>query len=296
MLTLTRIVAIILTLMGATPVLAGDIDWTKVEAAFGRKAAVLPDDVHRFGMPRDDLHVTLAGVTIRAALALGAWAAFHPVGEYEAMVMGDLVLTEPEVGPVLEVLEKGGVEVTAVHNHLIGESPKIMYIHMGGRGDPVRMAQTIAAAIALTGTPPPAEGSTVEVSDIGFDVGAIEAILGRKGSVSGGVLHISVPRAETLTMGGVMVPPSMGTGTAINFQQTTSGRAVTYGDFALTGGEVETAIRTLRENGMETMALHNHMLREEPRFFYVHFWGINDAATLAKGLRAALDQVSISRK
>lgn len=295
MLPMIRIASVVFLFLSTTPVLAADIDWSKVEAAMGRKASVLPGDVHRFGMPRSDLHVTLGDVTIRPALALGAWAAFHAVGKNDAMVMGDLVLTEAEVAPVMEALEKGGVAVTALHNHLLGEQPKIMYIHMGGHGDPVAMARTIKAAVALTGTPPPATGGASESSALGFDVSAVEAVLGRTGSVSGGVLHIGAPRAENLTIDGMPVPPSMGAGTAINFQPLGSGRAVAYGDFALTDEEVANAMATLRAHGIETMALHNHMLGDEPRLFYIHFWGEDDAEALAKGLKAALDQVNISK-
>jgi len=290
---LIRFASVIFMCVSPALVFAADIDWSEVEAAMGRKASVLPGDVHRFGMPRSDLRVTRGDVTIRPALALGSWAAFHSVADDDAMVMGDLVLTEAEVAPVMEVLENGGVEVTALHNHLIGEQPRLLYLHVGGHGDPVAMARTIKAAVDLTGTPPPATGAASDLTDLGFDAGAVEGILGRKGSVSGGVLHFGVPRTESLTIDGMPVPPSMGAGTAINFQATGDGHTVAYGDFALTAGEVATAMATLREHGIETMALHNHMLGEQPRLFYIHFWGDDDAEVLAKGLKAALHQVNV---
>ena len=292
MLSSIRLTALILAFVGMNPALAAGIDWSKVEAALGRQAAVLPGDVHRFGMPRGDLEVTLGHVTIRPALALGAWAAFHPAGDNDAMVMGDLVVTDAEVAPVMKALREGGVAVTALHNHLVGERPKIMYIHMGGHGDPVAMARTIKTAVELTGTPPPAASVAAEPAELGFDAGAVEAILGRAGSVSGGVLHIGVPRAETLRVDGMTVPPSMGAGTAINFQPLRDGRVVAYGDFALTGPEVATAMATLSAHGIETMALHNHMLGDEPRLFYIHFWGVDDALALARGLKAALGETN----
>jgi hypothetical protein len=229
MLSSIRLTALILAFVGMNPALAAGIDWSKVEAALGRQAAVLPGDVHRFGMPRGDLEVTLGHVTIRPALALGAWAAFHPAGDNDAMVMGDLVVTDAEVAPVMKALREGGVAVTALHNHLVGERPKIMYIHMGGHGDPVAMARTIKTAVELTGTPPPAASVAAEPAELGFDAGAVEAILGRAGSVSGGVLHIGVPRAETLRVDGMTVPPSMGAGTAINFQRCPGTRARAQG-------------------------------------------------------------------
>ncbi len=165
-------------------------EWKTVEDVFGFPGANLPGGVVRFNMPRKDLHVTLAGTEIKPGLALGAWAAFHHVGDNDAMVMGDLVLTEDEVAPVMKALLDGGIEVTAIHNHLIGESPKIIYIHMGGHGDPVKMAQTITQAVRLTKTPLPQGDGAKETADLGFDVAAVEKILGRQGNVSGGVLAL----------------------------------------------------------------------------------------------------------
>src|SRR5258708_23293445 len=195
-----------------------------VEDVFGFTGANLPGGVIRFNMPRKDLHVTVAGTEIKPGLALGAWAAFHHVGDNDAMVMGDLDLTEDEVAPVMKALQDGGVEITALHNHLNGESPKIMYLHVGGHGDPVKMAQTIKQAVGLTKTPLPQGGPAApETADLGFDVAAVEAIIGRKGNVSGGVLHFTAPRAEKLTEEGMETPPAMGAGTVINFQPTGNG-------------------------------------------------------------------------
>ncbi len=222
-------------------------EWKTVEDVFGFPGANLPGGVVRFNMPRKDLHVTLAGTEIKPGLALGAWAAFHHVGDNDAMVMGDLVLTEDEVAPVMKALLDGGIEVTAIHNHLIGESPKIIYIHMGGHGDPVKMAQTITQAVRLTKTPLPQGDGAKETADLGFDVAAVEKILGRQGNVSGGVLHFNVPRAEKLTEEGMDTPPSRGAGTAINFQPTGNGRAATAGDFAMTGKEVGAVMKVLQE-------------------------------------------------
>jgi hypothetical protein len=153
---------------------AGAVEWKSVADIFGFPGDVLPGGVIRFNMPRKDLHVTVGGTEIKPALALGAWAAFRYVGKNDAMVMGDLVLTEEEVAPVMKTLEGGGVEVTALHNHLIGESPRILYLHMGGHGDPVKMARTIKQAVALTKSPIPEGGGAKESEDIGFDVAAVE--------------------------------------------------------------------------------------------------------------------------
>ena len=270
-------------------------EWKTVEDVFGFPGANLPGGVIRFNMPRNDLHVTVAGTEIKPGLALGAWAAFHRVGDNDAMVMGDLVLTEDEVAPVMKALLDGGVEVTAIHNHLIGESPKIIYIHLGGHGDPVKMARTIKQAVGLTRTPLPQGGGTKETADLGFDVAAVEKIMGRQGNVSGGVLHFNAPRAEKLTEEGMDTPPSMGAGTVINFQPTGNGRAAIAGDFAMTGKEVGTVMKLLHDNGVQAVALHSHALDDVPRLFYMHFWANDDAVKLAKALRGALDETNSAK-
>ncbi len=270
-------------------------EWKNTEDVFGFPGVLLPGDVIRFNMPRKDLHVTLGGTEIKPGLALGAWAAFHWVGDDDAMVMGDLVLTDGEVAPIMKVLQDGGVEVTALHNHLIGESPKIWYIHMGGHDDPVKLARTIKKAVALTKTPLPHGGGAKENEGLGFDVAAVEKIMGHQGNVSGGVLHFNVPRAEKLTEEGMETPPSMGAGTSINFQPTGKGRAAIAGDLALTWEEVEPVMKTLRDNGIETVALHSHALNDVPRLFYMHFWANDDALKLARGLRAGLDRTNSAK-
>jgi hypothetical protein len=267
-------------------------EWKNVEDVFGFPGDVLPGDVIRFNMPRKDLHVTVGSTEVKPALALGAWAAFHMVGKNDAMVMGDLVLTEEEVAPVMKALEDGGVEVTALHNHLIGESPRILYIHMGGHGDPVKMVQTIKQAVALTKSPLPQGGGVKETEDIGFDVAAVEKILGQPGKVSGGVLHFNVARAEKLTEEGMDTPPSMGMGTSINFQPTGNGKAAIAGDFAMTWKEVGPVMKVLQDNGVQALALHNHALNDVPRLFYMHFWANVDAVNLAKTMRSALDKTN----
>jgi hypothetical protein len=270
-------------------------EWKTVEDVFGFPGANLPGGVVRFNMPRKDLHVTIGNTEVKPALALGAWAAFHHVRDNDAMVMGDLVLTEDEVAPVMKALLDGGIEVTAIHNHLIGESPKIIYIHMGGHGDPVKMAQTIRHAVGLTKTPLPQGGDTKETADIGFDVAAVEKIMGRPGNVSGGVLHFNATRAEKLTEEGMDTPPSMGAGTVINFQPTGNGRAAIAGDFAMTGKEVGPVMKVLHDNGVQAVALHSHGLDDVPRLFYMHFWANDDALKLARTLRSALDQTNSAK-
>jgi hypothetical protein len=262
--------------------------WKQVEDAMARTGQVQPGDVIRFGMPRKDLHVVLNGIDIKPGLALGSWAAFKRDGT-GAMVMGDLVLTEDEVEPVMMKLQEGGIHESAIHNHLIGESPRVMYMHIASHGDAVQMAKAIHDALALTKTPgPDASPAAQAPAELGFQK-QVEGILGHSGKVNGGVLQIGVPRSETITDSGMPVPPSMGVATALNFQPTGNGKAAITGDFVLLGSEVNPVIKALRQNGIEVTALHGHMLMEEPRLLFMHFWANDDAVKLARGLRAALE-------
>jgi hypothetical protein len=272
---------------------ASSSEWKQVEAAMGRPGQVQPGDVIKFGMPRKDLHVVLDGVDIKPGLALGSWTAFKREGS-GAMVMGDLVLTEDEVEPVMMKLQEGGIGESAVHNHLIGESPHVVYMHIASHGDAVQMAKAIHDAVALTRTPGP-DAAAQPTVELGFDQKQVEQILGHTGKVNGGVLQIGVPRAETITDSGMTVPPSMGVATALNFQPTGSGKAAITGDFVLLGSEVNPVIKALRQNGIAVTALHSHMLMEEPRLFFMHFWANDDAVKLAKGLRAALDNTNSAK-
>jgi hypothetical protein len=212
----------------------------------------------------------------------------------EAVVMGDLVLTAAEVPAVMTSLEEGGVAVTALHNHLLRNEPFTLYMHVHGHGDPVALATTLHAALsksktplgdAVSGASQPAAAPATE-----FDQAAVEQALGRKGRVNGGVFQLSVPRAAPVTDSGMEVPEAMGSATAINFQPTGAGKAAITGDFVLTGDEVNPVVKALRANGIEVTAIHNHMLADEPRLFFLHFWANDDATKLAKGLRAALDR------
>jgi Domain of Unknown Function (DUF1259) len=271
-------------------------DWKPVEDSMGRKGQV-SGDVIRFAIPRKDLHVTLEGVEIKPALALGSWAAFKKNGN-AAIVMGDLVLTESEIQAVMAKLQEGGIEESAVHNHLIGESPRVLYMHIATHGDPVQMAKAIKGALALTSTPPAdaaASAAPTPASDLGFDQKHVEQALGRSGKVNGGVLQFGVPRSETITDSGMSIPPSMGVATALNFQATANGKAAITGDFVLLNTEVNPVMKTLRQNGIAVTAVHSHMLMEEPRLFFMHFWANDDAVKLAKALRMALAQTNSAK-
>ena len=272
---------------------AADYDWSKVDQAIGRKGTDQPGGIHKFSFPRSDLHVTVDGTAIKPALALGGWVAFQQMGT-AAMFMGDLVLTDTEISPVMKRLVDDGVEITAVHNHLMRTSSPVLYMHVGGTGDPVKLARTLNAALALSKTPasapPPPSPPPLDLDTV-----ALETTLGFKGKANGGVYQFSIPRAEAITERGMAVAPAMGTAIAINFQPTGAGKAAITGDFVLLGGEVNPVLKTLRENGIEVTALHSHMIDDSPHLFFMHFWANDDAQKLAQGLRAALDRANVKR-
>jgi uncharacterized protein DUF1259 len=279
----------------ATAAPAQQIDWQKVDDAFGRKATVA-GDVHRYGFPRTDLQVTVDGVAIKPAFALGSWVAMKPASG-GVMAMGDLVLLETEINPVMSKLIENGVEITAVHNHLLRANPATFYMHVGGHGDPLQMAQAIHAALGASKTPlqapaPPAAQPAVEL-----DTAQIEQIIGAKGQANGGVFQLAVPRRDGIAEHGAqLVPPGpTGVATGINFQPTGGGKAAITGDFVLTAKEVGPVMQALKANGIEMTALHNHMLNDEPRLFFMHFWANDDAKKLAQGLKAALSRIHLAK-
>jgi hypothetical protein len=274
---------------------AQEIDWNKVDDAFGRKPAV-SGDVHRYGFPRTDLTVTLDGVTIKPALALGGWVAFKPM-HGEAMVMGDLVLLETEINPVMLKMIEGGLEITAVHNHLLRASPATFYMHVGGHGDPARMAVAIRDALAASKTPLATPAASAPPPALDLDTAQLDQIIGVKGQANGGVYQFAVPRRDPVTENGMQMSPvgPMGVAIAIGFQPTGGGKAAITGDFVLSGDEVNPVIRALRTNGIDVTAVHSHMLDEQPRLFFLHFWANDDALKLARGLRAALDNTASTK-
>jgi hypothetical protein len=264
-------------------------DWAAVTTAIGRSGTVQPDGAMKYGFPRSDLKVTVDGIRISPTLALGSWVAFKKTGTNEAMVMGDLVLTEAEEPAVVSALQQKNVQPTAVHNHLLRESPRVVYIHIATRGDAVGIATAIRAALDLTKTPPPQPPGARTPFDL--DTALIHRTLGYGGKVNGGVYQVSVPRRDTIRMDGEVVPPSMGVSTAINFQPTGRGWAAITGDFVMLSSEVSRIIPILRNNQIDVTALHSHMLGEEPRLYFMHFWADADAGKLATALRRALDQM-----
>ncbi len=299
---LIRIATVVFAVGLSVPAIAASEDWARVGEALGKSGTELPGGVYRVGLPRTDIKATLDGVELKPGFALGGWLAFTKTGT-EGMVMGDLVLAMDEVSPVMAKLVAGGIEVTALHNHLLRNQPFTMYMHVLGYGDPVKLATALHAGLAASKTPLPAavSGSSQTAAApasppaIDLDTAAIDQLLGAKGTNNGGVYQFGIPRAEPVRDGGMAVPPAMGSANAINFQPTGGGKAAITGDFVLAAKEVAPVMKALRDNGIEVTALHNHMLGDEPRLFFMHFWGNDDVKKLATGLRAALSHIAIAK-
>jgi len=291
----TLALALILASLAALPLGAQestDPTWKKVDGVFGAAGKDLAGGVHRFGWPRRDLRVRVGDVQVQPALALGSWGAFLKVGGDRAMAMGDLVLLESELTPVLTTLVAGGMEISAIHNHLVNESPHVIYLHFSGHGDAVSLAGTLKQALGKTGTPmtppptPPAKPSAAD--EQAFKT--VQEALGRTGTLAGTVLQVGVPRAERIEERGMEVPATMGMAIALNFERV-GDRVANTGDFVLLAAEVNPVIRELRSHGIEVTALHSHMLEETPRLFFMHFWGVDTPEKIAGGLKAALGKV-----
>jgi hypothetical protein len=270
-------------------------DWQQQVAQALGKAGSASGSVYRVGLPRTDIKATLDGIELKPGFALGSWLAFEKMGA-EAMVMGDLVLTEEEVNPVMTKLLAGGLQVTALHNHLLRNRPFTMYMHVFGQGDPVKLASALHAALAESKTPMgPGTASAGAPPAVDLDTAALDQLLGAKGTNNGGIYQFTIPRAEPIKDAGMTVPAAMGSANAINFQPTGGGKAAITGDFVLTDKEVAPVMKALRENGIEVTAVHNHMLDEQPRLFFMHFWANDDAKKLGQGLKAALSHINIAK-
>jgi uncharacterized protein DUF1259 len=269
-------------------------DWNAVATALGKSGTDM-NGVYRVGLPRSDLHVTLDGVVLKPTLALGSWLAFAPMGD-KSVVMGDLVLTEAEIGPVMQKLAQEHIDITALHNHLFRARPATFYMHVHGEGDAVALAHALHEALILSKTPfgaaapAPAKPATIDL-----DTAAIDQALGVKGKIAAGVYQVGIPRKDPVKEREMMLSAAMGAAEAINFQPTGKGKAAITGDFVLTASEVNPVLGALREHGIEVTALHNHMLDDEPRLFFMHFWANDDVNKLLAGLTAALDKVAVER-
>ncbi|NHC42130.1 DUF1259 domain-containing protein [Bacillus sp. MM2020_1] len=260
--------------------------WKLVEKEIGKKGVMKPDEVFYISLPRNDLKATVKGIPIRTGLALGGWVAFKQMAN-QTMVFGDLVLVEKEIQPVMSQLLQQGIQVSALHNHLLSETPRIMYLHIMGHGNPVQLAKAIRLGLELTKIPKNEKGDSYSFP---FDKQKLDSVFRHKGTVTNGIYHISIPRLEKIMENGIEIPPAMGVATSINFQPTENGKVAIAGDFVLTAEEVNPVARTLRKYGIEVTAVHNHMLTENPRLFFLHYWANDEPFKLASALREALDK------
>lgn len=261
-------------------------DWKEVEKIIGKAGEMKPGNVYYISLPRTDVQVTKEGILLQPTFALGSWVGFKDMN-HGTMIMGDLVLKEEEINPVMSELIQGGIEITALHNHLIGVSPNIMYMHIEGHGNPLQLAKSLHLGLEKSNTP--ISSKVQSTQKFTLDKNQLDQIFGKEGTISSGIYKTSFPRAEDITEDGMTIPQSMGTAIAIHFQPTGNGKAAITGDFVLTAEEVNPVIHTLRKNHIEIDALHNHMLTEKPRLFFLHFWANDDAIKLAKGLKEAVD-------
>ncbi|HEY3370617.1 MAG TPA: DUF1259 domain-containing protein [Prolixibacteraceae bacterium] len=272
-------------------------DWANVEKVFGKKGTV-QDGVFKITYPRSDLKVKVGDFAVDPGLALTSWVGFINTSSEDmkmdgkTMKMGDLVLLEKEVGPVISKIVSLNLEVTALHNHLIGETPAIKYVHFSGKGEAVKLAEAIKSVISVTGTPLTSQQAPNQ--DVKPDWSKVEAVLGMTGKPNGNLLQYGFPRLEKLKESGMEMPPSIGMAIAINFQMAGNKAAIT-GDFVLLADEVNPVLKALTQNGIAVTAIHNHMLYDDPRLFMMHYWAVDDPEKLAKGLKVALDQTNSKR-
>jgi hypothetical protein len=269
------------------------LDTAAIDRIIGRPGATLAGDVYRIGFPRTDLTVTVGAVKVLPGLALGSWAAFKAVGT-GAVVHGDLVLLDPELNPVISALQTHDFQITAVHNHLLNETPAIVYVHYWAEGSTTELAQGLKDALGQSKTPiavstAPAAGVATDVEELPAE--KIQQAIGLRGTVTNGVLGLTQPRPEVIQMMGVTLPPSMGMATAINFQTAGPGRVAATGDFVMIADEVNKVARALRDHDIEITALHNHMLHGSPELYFMHFWAEGDATRIATGLKTALGEL-----
>jgi hypothetical protein len=286
--------SMLLSLSATAPTLADQpLDTAAISSALGRSGKLMPGDVYRVGLPRTDLHVTIDGLTLRPGFALGGYAVYkaEPQG---TLVLGDLPVLPSEVDTVQSSLESSGFHITALHNHLLNETPHVMYMHYMRVGDAAALSADLARALALTKMPPAPPASAAPPAATGFaSEDVIEQILGHKGTVAGGVLSIGVPRAETISLAGMTLPPSMGVANAMNFEPADGGRVATTGDFVLIATEVPLVQESLKADGFLATALHQHMLGDSPTLYYMHFYAVGTPEAIAGGLKDALSHVNV---
>lgn len=279
--------SLVLWLAVCLPVLAqdpADSEWKDVEHTLGR-AGQLTDGVYKVSFPRSDLTVHVGKTRVEPGAGLATWVALRKSGQ-ETVADGDLVVTAAELDEVVSRLEDTGLEISAIHNHLAGEQPAIYYVHVFGKGPVTQITNAVDQALNATKTP---RGRAANLkAEIKYDRGLVEKVLGKQGQAKGKVLSFSFARPHPISMHGHELPPAMGMATAINFQPSPTGVAAT-GDYVVKETAVQEVIRVLREHKISVTAVHNHLLDDEPRMVFIHFWAEGAANAVARGLKAALD-------
>ncbi|MFE7394475.1 DUF1259 domain-containing protein [Streptomyces sp. NPDC057582] len=274
------------------PAQTTEADWKPVTDTLGRTGTLMKGTVYRVPLPRKDLKVTTQGVAVKPGLALGGYAVFAKY-QRETMLMGDLVVTEDELPKVTDALQAAGIEQTALHKHLLQQSPAVWWTHIHAMGNPVTLAKGLKSALAATAIPPASPPPATQ-PPINLNTAGIDKAIGRKGTADGGIYKFSIARKETVTDGTHVLPSALGITTGINFQPLGGNRAAINGDFVMTASEVQMVIRALRKGGIDIVELHNHTLNDQPRLFYMHFWATGDGVTLARALRPALDATALA--
>jgi hypothetical protein len=269
------------------------LNTARIEQLTGLKGTLNDKEaVFKVNFPRTDIQAKVAGTRMIPDLGLSAWAAFTPAGDH-VMVMGDIVLLEREVNPVMSVALEAGLEVTALHNHFLWDSPRIMFMHIGGMGGEQELAQSVGQVFAklkaLIQNPPSPPAANIDPAQTSFDPKAIEQVLGARGSTSNGVFKVILGRSAR--MGEHDIGKEMGVNTWAAFAGSEE-LAIVDGDFAMLEGEVQAVLKALRGAGINVVAIHNHMIGESPRYVFLHYWGVGPVEALAQGLKAALDTQS----
>jgi hypothetical protein len=242
---------------------------------------------YRYTMPRRDLTLRVGGVTVAPALALGSWAGFSGSAQ-DATMMGDLVTIAGEVGTVLAELARQRITVMAIHNHLVGEEPRITYIHFHGQGNAIDLANRLSRAVARTATPLPVAAASVQ--SVAIDTALVFRTLGSSGRAQGNVAQLSFNLVPgPVTVHGQTVNPALGYGTPINIQMVEGTRAVATGDFSVLGRHTDPVLDALAAHGITATAVHSHLIDEQPTIYYIHFWADGALADVLRGLKAALD-------
>ena len=263
---------------------AGD-RWAAVSDAIGSKGRAQPDGTYTVFFPRGDLDVRVGELRLAPVLWMASSVTLNAPGD-GAMMMGDIVATDEEVAAVTSGLAAESIDITAIHTHLIRETPHLMFIHVESHGNAVKIAQSLRRALSVLKVTPP---TSIPPIPSDFDLSALETMMGQKGRVAGGGVVINVPRREAITVEGMTVPESMGSSSVLHFQPLGKGKVAITGDLVLRAAEVNPVIRALAQRGIEITTIHSHMLTESPRLFFLHYWAIDDQAKVTKGLRAALD-------